>query len=272
MSPWVLALVAVATSALGALGGLGGAILLVPVLVLSGIGPAEAAPLGLLSVVSASVAAGARQLADRSVNHRLGVATELAASAGAVGGALVSNTVPDRAIVVLLAFVALVAALAGGRRTGIRNPPDESYGPADVGERVGSLAGVYPLGKTVVPYRVVRLPAGLSLMAVAGFVAGTAGASGGFIKTPALSEVMHVPTKVAASTTTFTIGVTAAAALTVMALQGRIDPVLGAGVVFGGLIGGSIGAGLQARMSPTWIRRALSLVLVMVAIVLLVSA
>jgi uncharacterized membrane protein YfcA len=65
-------------------------------------------------------------------------------------------------------------------------------------------------------------------MGLAGMVAGTAGASGGFIKTPVTSELMHVPTRVAAATTTSTIGITASAALAVFALQGRTDVHAGA--------------------------------------------
>jgi uncharacterized membrane protein YfcA len=59
-------------AALGALGGLGGAVILVPALVLAGLPAAEAGLLGLLSVAAGSVAAGAHQLRERSINHRLG--------------------------------------------------------------------------------------------------------------------------------------------------------------------------------------------------------
>lgn len=267
----LLVLVASFTAGIGALGGLGGAVILVPTLVLLGWSPIEAAPLGLMSVAAASVAAGARQLDERAVNHRLGVTTELVATAGAILGALASTLFAEEALVLLLAGVALAAAFFGGRRKGIRNPPSEDFGPDDVGERVGSLAGAYPMEGGIAPYRVRRLPLGLALMGLAGFVAGTTGASGGFIKTPATSEVMHVPTKVAAATTTFTIGVTASAALTVFALQGRINIQQGAAVVFGALAGGFVGAIAQARLSPPWVRRGLSFVLVAIAVVLVVT-
>lgn len=265
------AVAALCTAAIGALGGLGGAVLLVPILVVTGMPASEAAPLGLLTVAAGSIAAGPRQLRDRTVNHRLGVATELSASTGAVGGALLSGALSDQVLTYLLAGVALAAAVAGGARTGVRNPPDPACVPSDVGERVGALAGAYPLGDDVVPYRVDHLPGGLGLMAVAGFVAGTAGASGGFLKTPATSELMHVPVKVAAATTTFTVGITSAAALVVFALQGRIDVEASAIVVVGSLVGGQLGAGLQSSLSPALVRRLLSIVLVGVAVVLVVQ-
>lgn len=262
---------AAATSGVGTLGGLGGAVILVPALVLAGWSPADAAPLGLVLVAAGSVAAGARQLSERSVNHRIGVTTELAATSGAVVGALVANRLSDDFLVYLLAGVALAAAFMGGRRKGLRNPPRPEYGIGDVGERVGSLAGAYPVHGGVAPYETRRLPLGLAFMGLSGLVAGTTGASGGFIKTPATSEIMHVPTKVAASTTTFTIGITASAALVVFALQGRLDVQHSAAVVFGGLAGGLIGALAQSRLHPAHVRLALSAVLVVIAIVLVVT-
>ncbi len=262
---------AAATSTIGALGGLGGAVILVPLLVLSGWSPLAAAPLGLISVAAGSIAAGSRQLAERSVNHRIGVTTELVATAGAVVGALVVGRLSPHFLVYALAAIALASAFVGGRRTGLRNLPHPDLGPDDIGEKIGSLAGAYPVRGGVAAYEPKRLPLGLTLMGLSGLVAGTTGASGGFIKTPATSEIMHVPTKVAASTTTFTIGITASAALIVFALKGRIDVQQSAAVIFGSLAGGVFGAALQSRLHPAGVRRALSVVLVIIAVVLLVS-
>lgn len=268
-----LLLVAIAglTAGVGVLGGLGGAVLLVPTLVLLGWPATQAAPLGLILVAGGSIAAGSRQLAERSVNHRLGVTIELAATSGAVAGALLSTELPEDALVVVLAGAALAAAFLGGRRRGLRNPPVPGYEAEDVGERVGSLAGAYPITGGVARYDARRLPLGLTLMALAGLVAGTTGTSGGFIKTPITSEIMQVPTKVAAATTTFTIGVTASAALIVFALRGRIDIQHSSAVIFGSLAGGWAGAAVQSSLSPVWLRRGLSVVLVVIAFVLVLS-
>lgn len=271
MSPLLLAGAALLTAAVGALGGLGGAVLLVPALVVGGLPAAEAAPLGLLSVAAGSVAAGALQLAERTVNHRLGVTTEVAASAGAAMGALASGAVGEELLTRALGVVAVAAAVLGVRRKGLRNPPDPAAGGELVGEWPGQLAGAYRLPEGVVTYRARRLPAGLALMWVSGVVAGVAGTSGGFIKTPVTSEVMTVPVKVAASTTTFTIGVTSAAGLAVFAAQGRIDPVAGAAVVAGSLLGGRLGARLQAGVPPQLVRRALAGVLLVVGVLLWVT-
>ena len=260
--------------ALGALGGLGGAILLVPVLVATGMPASEAAPLGLLTVASGSIAAGASQVSGRLVNHRLGMAMELLAAVGAVVGANLSGIISERILTWFLAGVALAAAAAGmtARGKALRNPPDPACIPSDIGERVGLLSGAYPLGEEIVPYRPRRLRTGLSLMGLAGFIAGTAGVSGGFIKTPATTQIMGVPMKVAAATSTFTVGITASVALVVFAIQGRIDVQSGALVVAGSLVGGQLGAHLQSRL-PSWvIRRLLSALLAVIAIVLVVRS
>ena len=271
MHPVALAAAAAATAGIGAVGGLGGAVLLVPALVLTGTPVAEAAPLGLVSVAAGSLAAGAGHLADRVVHHRLGVATEIVASAGAVTGALVADQFGDASLTRMLAVVAIVAAFAGGSRTGLRNLPDPTLESDAVGERVGTLSGAYALGDGVVPYEAKRLPLGLALMGVAGLVSGISGTSGGFIKTPAQSEVMHVPVKVAAATTTFTVGITAAAGLLVMAVQGRIDVHDAATVIAAAVVGGRVGAELQRRLSPVTTRRVLSALLLAVGVVLLVT-
>lgn len=269
---WPELILSFATSVVGALGGLGGAILLVPLLVLTGVSPRAAAPLGLVSVAGGSLTASATQLRDRTVNHRIGVTTELAASVGAVVGVLASGWASDTFLKQLLAVVAIAAAILGGRRKGVRNLPDPSLSLDDVGEHVGSLSGAYLLDGQVVPYAARRVLAGWGLFAVSGVLAGMAGASGGFVKTPATSEVMHVPVRVAAATTTFTIGITAATGLVAMAVQGRLDLHECAAVCVGSMLGGRVGAALQTRLSPPQVRRMLSAVLVIVGAILLVRS
>ena len=270
MESVLLLSLAVVTAGIGALGGLGGAVIMVPTLVLVGMPASHAAPLGLLSVASGSLAAGGRQLVERTVHHRLGVTTETAASAGAVSGALLSGAVSESTLTRILALVALGAAFAASRGRD-RHLPLSVWSHA-LGEERGTLAGAYPVGGKAAPYQASHLPLGLGFMSVAGLAAGLAGVSGGFIKTPVTTEVMGVPVKVAASTTTFTVGVTSAAALIVLAFHGRIDLHHAAPVIAGSLMGGEAGARLQARLGPSAIRLALASVLVVIAAILFINA
>ena len=263
---------ALMTSTVGSIGGLGGAILLVPLLTLGDMTIAEAAPLGLVSVIAGSVAAGRRQTDDGIVNHRFGIVTELGATTGAIVGVLLAGSLSNDTLTYVLAAVAMLAAVGGAWRRGVRWKPDSALSAREVGERAGSLAGAYRLNDDVVPYAPTRMSLGVALMAVSGVVTGLAGVGGGFLKTPLSSEVMRLPAKVAAGTSTFTIGLTATTALLLMALDGRVDVSDAALVVLGALAGGTLGSGLQRRMSPPVVRRATAFVLAVISVVLVLRA
>src|SRR5688572_29637546 len=100
---------------------------LVPILVLAGVEPEVAAPLGMLSVAAGSLSAGARQLDEGLVHHRLGIVLEIAASLGAVAGAVMSAQISAGALSVVLGALAIAVGLVGLRRTGLRNPPHPEF-------------------------------------------------------------------------------------------------------------------------------------------------
>ena len=272
--PPTIALLALSLVAagLGALGGMGGAVLLVPVLVLLGADPAEAAPLGLLVAGSGSLAAAVPQLESGLVHHRLGVTMETTAGIGVLVGALASAALSATTLSRILAVVALASAVAAGRRKGMRNLPQPTFDAEVAGEWPGTLAGAYQADHGVVPYSARRVPTGLVAMAGAGLVSGLSGVGGGFIKTPVMSEIMHVPVKVSAATSTFTTGFTAATGLIIFAAQGRLDIGAVGAVVVGGLLGGTVGVAAQRQLSPQRVRGAISGLLAVVAAVLLLRS
>ena len=110
------------------------------------------------------------------------------------------------------------------------------------------------------------------MFSLAGLVAGIAGVGGGFIKTPVTSEIMRVPVRVAAATTTFTIGITSATALLVFAAHGRVNLEYAGPVIAGSLLGGHLGARCQSALDPRVVRRSLAALLLAVAVVLFVGA
>lgn len=253
----------------GSLGGIGGATLLVPLLLALRVDPIAAAPLGLLAVAAGSLAAAARQVDEGLVHHRLGLTVELAAGAGTVAGALASTQVSEVLLARVLGGAAIVGAVAALARTGMRNLPVGAFDGDVGGEWPGTLGGQYSLGGKMVPYQARNLPAGMAASVVAGVVAGLSGVGGGFVKTPAMSEIMKVPVKVAGATTTFTLGLTATTGLSIYAAQGRLQLRDGAAVVAGALAGGLIGARLQSRLAATVVRRLTGVLLLVVAAVVI---
>jgi len=269
VAPAALLVLGMVCALAGSVGGIGGATLLVPALLALGTGPLEAAPLGLLVVAAGSLAAAARQVDDGLVHHRLGLTVELTAGIGTVAGALVSTQVPAEWLARVLGVAALVGAVAALGRSGVRNHPQGIFDAEAGGEWPGTLGGQYSLGGQMVPYQATNVPAGVAASAVAGLVAGLAGVGGGFVKTPAMSEIMRVPVKVAGATTTFTLGLTAASGLLIYGVQGRMDLRSGAAVVVGALVGGVAGARLQSRLPATAVRRTAGVLLLVVAAVVI---
>jgi uncharacterized protein len=268
----IIGLLAFGTATFGAIGGLGGAVILVPALVLLGWSPLEAAPVGIAMSAAGALAAVPRQTLSGLTNHRLGVALEIPASVAAAGGALLSVLAPERGLQYVLGAATVAAALAGGLRRGQRNLPLEGADLREVRDRRGRLASAYPDQRgRAVPYEVRRLPLGAGLIGGAGLLAGLTGVSGGFIKTPVMSEVMHVPVKVAGATSMFMVGVTSAVTVAVYTSQGRITSAI-APAVIGGLLGGRAGGAIQPRLAAPVVRRLLSAVLVIVGVVLVVRA
>ncbi|MFP3906420.1 MAG: sulfite exporter TauE/SafE family protein [Acidimicrobiales bacterium] len=269
--PILVMVLAAAAATLGTLGGLGGAVLLVPVLVATGTDPLVAAPIGLVTVGAGALAAAPNQLAHGLVHHRLGLTVEIPASTAALVAAWWSVHAPDTALRILLASVVFAASVAGLTRAPARNVPQPEFVAEPPAEWPGTLGGTYQSPGGPVPYRARRLPAGLIAMVGAGAISGLAGVGGGFVKTPVMREIMWIPIKVAAATSTFAVSITTATALVVFAGQGRIEPGPSVAAGIGGLAGGLVGARLQDQMSPTGLRRVLSVVLMVVAVVVLVG-
>lgn len=269
---WILVLLSFGCASLGALGGLGGASLMVPVLLILDVDPLLAAPLGMLLVGAGSLAAASRQLEDGLVHHRLGLTVELLATVGTIGGALLSTRTDPVWLARLLGLAAIAGAAAAFGRKGVRNLPQGIFDQDPAGEWPGTLGGTYSLGGSAVPYHAQRVPLGLGVAVGAGVVAGLSGVGGGFLKTPAMSEVMKVPVKVAAATSTFISGITAATGLLIYTAQGRVEIESSAVVIFGALAGGFVGAKLQTVLNSVTVRRTTGVLLVVIAVAVIVKS
>ena len=110
---------------------------------------------------------------------------------------------------------------------------------------------VEPRTGEVVVYGVRRLRAGAGLSFIAGNVSGLLGVGGGVINVPTMNVVMHVPLRVATTTSTLMLGATAMTSAMVAGASGTLDPLLAAPVVLGVLVGSRLGARLSMRVSQT---------------------
>ena len=255
MNTWQLtaciALAGAGTGFLGSLTGLGGGFIVVPVLTLGfGIDIRYAVGASLICVIATSTGAAARYVRDGFSNIRIGMFLEVATSIGAVAGAWLAPSVSPAAVGGLFGIVLLYAAYLTLRRAQEAAP---SYAPDRLAAYLG-MNGSYPAREGAVDYRARRVAAGFGVMGLAGMLSGLLGIGSGLIKVVALDQIMGLPFKVAATTSSFMIGVTAAAAAGVHLSRGNIDPVLAMPVTLGVLAGAFLGSRILPGAPPRRLR------------------
>ncbi len=256
--PFLLALGGAAAGLVGSLTGLGGGIIVVPFLALGlGVDLRYAIGASLVTVIATSSGAAAEYLKKGFANFRVGMFMEIATTAGAVAGAYLAVVVPTSAIAVLFGVVLLYSAYMTNR------PRAERPGPASpdpLAERL-RMDSSFPEKEGPKPYRVRNVAGGFFLMSAAGALSGLLGIGSGAFKVLAMDQVMRLPFKVATATSTFMIGVTAAASAGIYLGRGYIDPVLAMPVMLGVLAGSTLGSKVLPRIGTKALRRAFSLVI-----------
>jgi hypothetical protein len=246
---------------LGALTGLGGGIVITPLLALVfGVDIRYAIGASLVSVIATSSGAAAAYVKEGYTNLRIGMFLEIATTVGAVVGASLATRLPTSTIAIIFGIVLLYSAYSSTR------PSHESTGDQHP-DRWGTLLkldSTYPTPQGLQKYHVRGVPAGFSLMFVAGTLSGLLGIGSGAVKVIAMDQAMHIPFKVSTTTSNFMIGVTAAASAGIYLERGYIDPGLAMPVMLGVLLGSLLGA----RVLPKARTRSLRVVFGVVVAVL----
>jgi uncharacterized protein len=263
-----LAATSFAAGLVGALTGLGGGVILVPLLTLAfGINLRYAVGASLLSVIATSSGAAAAYVREGYTNVRVGIILEVATTIGAVGGAVLAGHVSTGTIAIVFGIVLLYSAY----RT-VRPEPEHEVadGPDEWAVRL-RLDSTYPTPEGLRHYTVRNVPAGFSLMALAGALSGLLGIGSGAVKVLAMDRAMRLPFKVSTTTSNFMIGVTAAASAGTYFRRGYIQPTLAWPVVLGVLAGALLGARLLGGLRVSALRLLFALVIVALGIEMLIK-
>lgn len=248
-----------ATGLVGSMLGLGGGVFLVPLLTLAlGVPIRAAIAASLISVIATASASSTVNLEKGLVNLRLGMVLEVATTIGGLGGGIAASFFTTQQLFLLfggtLALMGVVMVLRSGRRNVI----------ADLDVDPGVLGGRLQEGETAYVYRVRRLPIGLGFSAVAGAISGLLGIGGGIVKVPVLNAFCGIPIRVAAATSAFMIGVTAAASVFIYYSRGDLVLPLSAAVAVGALPASLLGARLTHRVETRWLKMIMAAVLLLV--------
>jgi uncharacterized membrane protein YfcA len=278
----------------GAVLGTGGGVFLIPILLLGFEMPIRlAVGTSILTVVATSTAVAIGNLDRGTANMRLGMTLEIATSIGAISGGFSAAYLPGGVLESVFAVVLLPTAFAMWRgRDG--DGATDSTGPALPQTTTSTALGGAPSQNPMssrwhfvdllaaeyedtalhrrIAYRLHRLWAGLMVSFVAGVMSGLLGIGGGVFKVPALNVLCGVPMKAAAATSTFMIGVTAAASAFLYFGRGDVDPQRTSVVVLGVVAGSWIGAYLNRFARGIVVKRIFAALLVGVAVQMLARA
>jgi uncharacterized protein len=247
---------------IGSLTGLGGGVIIVPLLTsVFGVDIRYAVGASLVSVIATSLGSASTYIKQGFANLRLGMFLEVATTIGAIIGSLLAVFVSIKFLTIILAAVLIYSAYLSQRP----RPENQEMKTLDPIAEYLELNGTYPTSNGVIPYYVNALPAGFTIMLVAGILSGLLGIGSGAFKVLAMDQAMGLPFKVSTTTSNFMIGVTAATSAGVYLSRGYIDPGLSMPVMLGVLPGAFLGARILIGAKTQTLRIIFSLVLIAMA-------
>lgn len=200
---------------------------------------------------------------------RLGLVLALATAPSAVVGALLATQVSAR---VLAAFFAFTLAASAQRMlaTSKRAATETRHAQSDRESSSLQFRSEYidQASGDKIQYAVRHVPVGVATSAIAGLISGMLGVGGGIVQVPVMNVVMNVPIKVATTTSTYVIGITAMAGAFVYYNHrpSYVDPALTLPVTIGVFLGASFGSILIGRIRPTVLRNLFIAVLMVYAV------
>lgn len=240
-----------------ALTGAGGGILAVPLLVFgTGMGVADAGPIGLLAVGMAAALGAALGLRAGQVRYRAALLVAAAGMLLSPLGLWAARLADARWLGLLFALVLLYVAvktyrLAAGNATAAQAPR------APVCVRMASTGR---FGWTRPCARALALSGG-----AAGLLSGLLGVGGGFVMLPAMQRYTDLPVKSAVATSLAVITLISASGVAAAAAQGGIEWHMAAPFAAGALAGMLGGRALAARAAGPALQKAFALMSAVVA-------
>jgi len=235
----ILFLGAISAGLLGSLTGLGGGVIIIPLLTLGfGVPMHYAIGASLISVIGTSSGAAVAFVKEGFTNMRIGMFLEIATTAGAIVGALVSGMLNPNTIGIIFASILLLTVILN-----LKGKPDhqEPVVKGSLEEKL-KLYGTFPDKGVLKSYSARNTVPGFFMMMFAGAMSGLLGIGSGALKVLAMDNMMRLPFKVSTTTSNFMIGVTAVASSLIYFQRGEIIPVIVAPVLVGVVVGSFIGS------------------------------
>ena len=270
----VIVLLGVFVGLLSGMFGVGGGFLTTPLLIVYGIPPTVAAASAASQVTGASVSGVFAHLGRRGVDFKMGGVLVAGGLVGSVAGAWIFrvlqstgqlDTVIAVIYVLLLGWIGATMANESARaihygRTGVAPPARK--------RRHHPLVAALPLRTRFYRSGLYISPLAPLLLGFAtGILTILLGVGGGFILVPAMIYLLGMATQVVVGTSLFqTLFVTAWATMVHAMTTKAVDIVLAALLLIGSVTGAQVGARFAARVKPEYLRLALALMVLLVAL------
>jgi uncharacterized membrane protein YfcA len=277
-------LVGVGAGILSALLGVGGAVITTPAVRALGATPIQAVGSTVPAILPGAIAGTMRYAREGLVDWQAALGLGISGAVFAVGGALTSNVVNGRILMLLTAALMLWSGLSVVR--GGRNLPPE---PASVlvapSEPVDGAAELFEgieasetetalvevpgdAGDGDGPPRVGHpLPLLAVLGAASGFVAGLLGVGGGIVMVPVLTGPLKVPMKSAVASSLVAVAIFSVPALITHMLLGHINWTFALPLMIGVVPGARIGAHITIGTSERTIRKLFGILIIVLAVI-----
>jgi uncharacterized membrane protein YfcA len=230
----LLILIGFFAGGVGALVGVGGGIIITPLLAIYfGLPMHQAIGVTLLCVIATSTATSSLYVEKHVTDIRLGMTLELATTVGALIAALIAHHINRKTLAILFACFLLYSASSMVKKTWDSRSEEKEDEIPD--------------------YTPQNYPIGLAASLLAGGFSGLLGIGGGPIKVPVMFLFMKVPLRVAAATSNFMIGVTAATSAYVYWGHGDVRVDIAAPLVAGVFAGSLLGARISRKVRAFYI-------------------
>lgn len=277
------ALIGLVVGALGA----GGGILSVPALIyLLGVAPHEATSASLVIVLFTALAALGGRIGKNTICYQIALVFAALATVGTWLGSLANQAVSADLLMYAFALLLICVGLVmlhraypglfrGAARAGSSGVfSDDGVAAADNAGGTGSTSALRAVSATgeVTSIGAVPLWRVALVATITGALTGFFGVGGGFAIVPALTLVLHLPIKRAASTSLLIMAITAVVALVARAQTSlNVDlGVIGAFTV-ASMLGGVAGAPLTRKVSNQKLTASFAALLLAVAVATLVG-
>ena len=235
---------------IGSLSGLGGGIIVIPFLtLLLGVDIHYAIGAALVSVIATSSGSAAVYVKEGIANMRLGMFLEIATTAGAVAGALISTIAPGAFISVLFGVALLFSAT-----NSLRKKEEHVMQKSSKWAETLKLPSTFPQNGQTIAYGTKNVVGGFGMMGLAGMLSGLLGIGSGAFKVIAMDTIMRIQFKVSTTTSNFMMGLTALASCVIYIQKGYIVPDLCLPVMLGVLSGAMMGSKVLMRTNPKKLR------------------